>query len=255
MKEEMLTIESQFFTQSARSNSVQPTLLAMTIPALSYKTLTLDEFQRQTGFVSKRITKLVLKYLLMRGIGRVSRFGYSFSTADRIRVALLAIQSGNDIERVSNFLSWQDFEEFASALLDISGYATEGNLRFSKPTRMQIDVLGFNRDSGLAIVIDCKHWKRNHLSAISFYARKQAQRTYDLLIHRRIISYAVPVLLTLHSLDIRLVDRIPLVPVSKFSSFIQEIPFYLDEIELIYLNDKRNKVPVWNESIKKSGRV
>lgn len=243
MKQAMINIESEILTQSVRSPFVQPLLLATAIPALSYKPHTLAEFQRLTGFVSERTTKLVLEYLLIRGIGRVSRFGYSFSRADRIRVALLAILSGNDIERVSNFLSWQDFEAFASALLDISGYSTECSLHFSKPTRMQIDVLGFNHDSGLAIVIDCKHWKRNHLSEISLYARKQVQRTSYLLIHRRMISCAVPVVLTLHPVDTQLVDGVPVVPVSKFSSFIQDIPFYLDddEIEPVSLNNKLNK--------------
>lgn len=242
MRHAMLTPGSEIFTRPVRSHFVQPELLALAIPALSYKTHTLDEFQRNAGFVSQGVAKLVLEYLLIRGIGRVSRFGYSFSTADRIRVALLAIQSGNDIERVSNFLSWQDFETFASALLDISGYATECDLHFSRPTRMQIDILGFNHDSGLAIVIDCKHWKRNHLSAISLYAGKQAQRTSNLLIHRGMISCAVPVVLTLHPADIRLVDGVPVVPVSKFNSFIQEIPFYLDdEIESISPNNKLNK--------------
>ena len=239
MKHVMLTPGSEILTLPVRSHFVQPVLLAMTLPALSYKTCTLDEFQRHAGFASKRTTRLVLEYLLIRGIGRLSRFGYSFSTSDRIRVALLAIQSGNDIERVSNFLSWQDFEAFASSLLNISGYATECNLRFSKPTRMQIDVLGFNHDSRLAIVIDCKHWKQNHLSAVSLYARKQRQRTSDLLIHRRMILRAVPVLLTLHPADMRVVDGIPVVPISKFSSFIQEIPFCLDdEIETISLTNQ-----------------
>jgi hypothetical protein len=235
----MLTQGSEILRQPVQSHFVQPVLLAMILPALSYKTRTLDEFQRNAGFASKRTTKFVLEYLLARGIGRLSRFGYSFSTADRIKIALLAIQSGNDIEKVSNFLSWQDFEAFVSALLNISGYETECNLHFSKPTRMQIDVLGFNPGSRLGIVIDCKHWKRNHLSAISLYARKQAQRTSDLLNHRRMISCAVPTVLTLHSADIRVVDGIPVVPISKFSSYIQEIPFYLDdEIETISLTNQ-----------------
>jgi hypothetical protein len=131
MKHVMVTLGSEILTQPVRSHFLQPILLAMTLRALSYKTCTLDELQRNAGFVSKRATRLVLEYLLIRGIGSLSRLGYSFSTSDRIKVALLSIQSGNDIERVANFLSWQDFEAFASSLLNISGYATECNLRFS----------------------------------------------------------------------------------------------------------------------------
>jgi hypothetical protein len=35
---------------------------------------------------------------------------------------------------------------------------------------MEIDVVGVNNK--LAIVADCKHWKRNNLSSLSSYARK-----------------------------------------------------------------------------------
>src|SRR5919108_3103516 len=212
---------------------VQPALLALALPAISQRASRLEEFQTRSGIVSKRTAGLVLEYLLGRGIGQASARGlYSFSKSDRVKLALLAIQNGNDIERISNCLSWQDFEAFASNLLKISGYVTECNLYFSKPSRMQIDVVGINRDSSLAIVIDCKHWKRNHLSSISLYARKQARRASDLLIHKKMISHAIPVVLTLHSMDIQFVDGIPLVPISKFNSFVRELPLYFDEIEV-----------------------
>src|SRR5437899_4625162 len=68
-----------------RSRIVQPALLALVIPALSQRVRTVDDFQTQAGFASKRTAKLVLEYLLRRGIGRVSPFGYSFSKADRIK--------------------------------------------------------------------------------------------------------------------------------------------------------------------------
>ena len=212
---------------------VHPALLAMAIPALS-QAVTLEEFQRQSGIISKRTARCVLGYLLRRGIGRVSQYGYSFSNADRMKLAILAIQSGNDVERISESLSWQDFEAFASNLLNLSGYMTECNLHFSKPSRMQIDVVGFNRKSRLAIVLDCKHWKRNHLSSISSYAIKQAQRASELLTHRRMISHAIPIILTLYPMDIRFADGVPLVPIAKFNSFIQDLQFYISEINVVY---------------------
>ena len=213
---------------------VHPALLAMAIPALS-QAVTLEEFQRQSGIISKRTARCVLGYLLRRGIGRrVSQYGYSFSNADRMKLAILAIQSGNDVERISESLSWQDFEAFASNLLNLSGYMTECNLHFSKSSRMQIDVVGFNRKSRLAIVLDCKHWKQNHLSSISSYAIKQAQRASELLTHRRMISHAIPVILTLYPMDIRFADGVPLVPIAKFNSFVQDLQFYISEINVVY---------------------
>jgi len=210
---------------------VHPALLALAIPAISPK-ITLKEFQIKSGF-GKTTARGVLEFLVKRGIGQISRYSFSFSKVDKMKLAILALQSGNDVETISKFLSWQDFEAFISDLLKLSGYAAECNLHFSKPGRMQIDVVGVKYNSQLAIVADCKHWKRNDLSSISSHARKQAERTTKLLVHRRKISHAIPIILTLHAMDIRFVDGIPLVPVAKFNSFIKEVPLYLSEIKVI----------------------
>lgn len=210
---------------------MHPALLAMAIPAISPK-ITLKEFQIKSGF-GKTTARGVLEFLVKRGIGQISRYSFSFSKVDKMKLAILALQSGNDIETISKSLSWQDFEAFISDLLKLSGYAAECNLHFSKPSRMQIDVVGVKYNSQLAIVADCKHWKRNDLSSISSYARKQAERTTKLLVHRRKISHAIPIILTLHAMDIRFVDGIALVPVAKFNSFIKEVPLYLSEIKVI----------------------
>ena len=211
---------------------MHPALLAMAIPALSPE-ITLEEFQAKSGFIGKTTARGVLEYLVKSGIGQISQYSYSFSKVDRMKLAILALQSGNDIETISRSLSWRDFEAFASNLLNLSGYVAECNLHFSKPSRMQIDVVGVNYNSQLVIVADCKHWKRNDLSSISAYARKQAERTSKLLVHRRRISHAIPIILTLHAMDIRFVEGIPLVPVAKFNSFIEEVPLYLSEIKVI----------------------
>ncbi|HYA82921.1 MAG TPA: hypothetical protein VEH06_05655 [Candidatus Bathyarchaeia archaeon] len=210
---------------------MHPALLAMAIPAIS-PIVTLEGFQAKSGLI-KTTGRSVLEYLVKRGIGKVSNHRFSFSRADRMKVAILALQSGNDIETVSKYLTWQDFEAFASDLLNLAGYASELDLRFSKPIRMQIDVLGINYNSQLAIVADCKHWKRNDLSSLSSCAKRQAERASKLLAHRRKISYVIPIILTLHAINIRFVDGIPLVPVFKFNSFVEELPLHLSEMKVI----------------------
>jgi hypothetical protein len=110
---------------------------------------------------------------------------------------------------------------------------SERDLRFSNPIRMQIDVLGINYASRLAIVADCKHWERNDLASLYSCAKRQAERASKLLAHRRKISYAIPIILTLHIINIKFVHGIPLVPVSKFNSFVEELPLHLSEMKLI----------------------
>jgi hypothetical protein len=210
---------------------MHPALLAKAIPAFSAN-ITLEGFRAKSGLI-ETTARSVLEYLVKRGIGQICKQGFSFSRSDRVKAAILALRIGNDIETVSNYLTWQDFEAFASDLLNLAGYASERDLRYSKPIRMQIDVLGIDYHSRMAIVADCKHWKRIDLSSLSSCAKKQAERASKLLAHRKKISYAIPIILTLHAINIRFVDGIPLVPVFRFSSFVEGLPLHLTEVKVI----------------------
>jgi hypothetical protein len=198
--------------------------------------ITLGEFQAKSGIGSRTTARDVLDYMTNYGIGtRTLRYRYIFTKADRMKLSLLALQKGCDIENISRSLSWKDFEGLASEILELNGYSTKTNVHFSKPRRMQIDVIGANNN--LAIVADCKHWKRYSLSSISSYAEKQIRRTKILCRARKRIRYnishAIPIILTLYSVDIKLIDGVPIVPISKFKSFIEDVSLYLSDIRVI----------------------
>jgi hypothetical protein len=198
--------------------------------------ITLEEFQAKSGIGSRTTARDVLDYMTNYGIGtRTLRYRYTFTKADRMKLSLLALQKGCDIENISRSLSWKDFEALTSEILELNGYSTKTNVHFSKPRRMQIDVIGANNN--LAIVADCKHWKRYSLSSISSYAEKQIRRTKILCRARKRIGYnishAIPIILTLYSMDIKLIDGVPIVPISKFKSFIEDVSLYLSDIRVI----------------------
>jgi hypothetical protein len=210
--------------------------LARALPAIIPQEITLEEFQAKSGIGSRTIAKDVLNYMVNYGIGSPTfRCHYVFTKADRMRLSLLALQKGCDIENISRSLSWKDFEALTSEILVLNGYSTKTNVYFSKPRRMQIDVIGANNN--LAIVADCKHWKRYSISSISSYAEQQIRRTRILCWARnRIrysISHAIPIILTLYSMDVKLIDGVPIVPISKFKSFIEDVSLYLSDIRVI----------------------
>jgi hypothetical protein len=220
---------------------VHPVLLAKAILAISPQEITLDEFQAKSGIVSRTIAKDVLKFIVNSGIGAPTstRYHYLFSKADRMKLAILALQRGCDIESISKSISWRDFEALTSEVLVLYGYLTKTNIRLSKPSRIEIDVIGINNK--LAIVADCKHWKRYSLSSISSYAEKQIERTRILFRAKRRtkqynITHAIPIILTLYSIDVRFIDGVPIVPISKFKSFIEDVSLYLSEIYDISAN-------------------
>lgn len=195
------------------------------------KVISLDNFQQACAISSKSVAKSVLDYLQVNNIGYVSKKTVKFSGYDRIHVAVLALQMRGDIEQVSTYLSWKDFEKLASEVLRSFGYRTSINVRFAKP-RMEIDVVGTSSD-GFTIAVDCKHWKRSNLSSISNFSQKQAVRAEWLIKYQKTISQVVPVMLTLHAESISFINRVPLVPIHKFRSFIMDVKGFLPEMYVV----------------------
>ena len=195
------------------------------------KVISLDNFQQACAISSKSVAKSVLDYLQVNSIGYVSKKTVKFSGYDRIHVAVLALQMRGDIEQVSTYLSWKDFEKLASEVLRSFGYRTSINVRFAKP-RMEIDVVGTSSD-GFTIAVDCKHWKRSNLSSISNFSQKQAVRARWLIKYQKTISQVVPVVLTLHAESISFINGVPLVPIHKFRSFIMDVKGFLPEMYVV----------------------
>jgi hypothetical protein len=192
------------------------------------KVMTFDSFQEACGISSMSVAKRVLDYLEVNNIGSVSKNMVKFSGSDRIRAGVLALQMRRDIEQVSTYLSWRDFEKLASEVLGSFGYHTRTNVRFAKP-RMEIDVVGTSLD-GFTIAVDCKHWKRTNLSSIAKFSQKQAARAERLIRYDKTVSQVVPVLLTLHAESVTFIDAVPLVPIHKFRSFIMDVKGFLNEM-------------------------
>jgi hypothetical protein len=76
---------------------------------------------------------------------------------------------------------------------------------------------------------------------ISSYAEKQIERTKILFRAKRRtkkdnIAHAIPIILTLYSMDVELIDGVPIVPISKFKSFIENVALHLSEIRVISAN-------------------
>jgi Holliday junction resolvase-like predicted endonuclease len=138
---------------------------------------------------------------------------------------------GCDIEQISKKLTWKDFEALASKILKLSGYKTSIHVTFSKP-RMEIDVVGIK--SKFAITVDCKHWKHGSIAILSFYTKRQIERTKILLVKKSNISFAIPIILTLHSTKVRFIKGTPIVPITEFKSFLDGLEDNLLEVYVLY---------------------
>ena len=173
--------------------------------------------------------KELLQIFLQNGIGVLDENIVEFQNSDRIKASIFAIRNGATIEDVSEFLSWQNFEELVSRVLDENGFIVQKNLILTKP-RMEIDVVGVKL--GISILIDCKHWKRMTQSALNDIVDKQVERVKR-YVEKTESTSAIPVIVTLHQEKVNFVNQVPIVPVMQLSSFLDEFYGNLDKMKTI----------------------
>ena len=205
-------------------------LILKAIPAIKEGKLSFDEFALATG-LGKKTSMELARFLAKSEIGAIDSDSVQFYELDKMRAAMLAIQMGVDIEDLSKLLNWKDFEMLATNILDTSGYIAYHGLRLKKP-RAEIDVVGIK--DGMALLIDCKHWKRGSPSELKRFALMQIDRTEAFVrANEGQIRFAIPAILTLHMESITFANDVPVIPVIKFRSFLNEIHGYLNEIRKV----------------------
>ena len=148
---------------------------------------------------------------------------------NKLKTALSAIKSGAPIEEASRDVDWKDFEGLVAEILESKNFEVIRNFRMRKPT-MEIDVVGIHL--GVAVLIDCKHWKRMSNSALDKIVLRQIDRVKHYVASTNEVV-AAPVIVTLYQEETKFVRKVPIVPIIQFSSFIDEFYGNLEEIRTI----------------------
>ncbi len=182
-------------------------------------------------------------------------------SAARLRLAVKAVQLGADIERVSNMLSWREFEEISAHALRSNGYSTRNNVHFKhNGRRWEIDVIGCRKP--LVVCIDCKHYHRGvSPSALNKIAEAQKLRTKALAEAlpapkvewewaRWEKAKFLPAVISLLPSTAKFLDGIPVVPVLQLQDFISQIPIQIES--LVYFC--RNYSHLGHDSLKRCSR-
>ena len=148
---------------------------------------------------------------------------------NKLKTALSAIKSGVPIEEASCDVDWKDFEGLVAEVLESKNFEVVRNFRMKKPT-MEIDVVGIHL--GTAVLIDCKHWKRMSDSALEKIVLKQIERVKHYVATKDEVI-AAPVIVTLYQEATKFVNRVPIVPIIQFSSFVDEFYGNLGDIRTV----------------------
>ena len=148
---------------------------------------------------------------------------------NKLKTVLSDIKSGVPIEDASRDIDWKDFEGLVAEVLESKNFEVARNFRMKKPT-MEIDVVGIRLNT--AVLIDCKHWKRMSNSALEEIVQKQVERVKHYVSITDEIM-AAPVIVTLYQEGVKLINKVPIVPIMQFSSFIDEFYGNLDNIRIV----------------------
>ena len=179
--------------------------------------------------INSNDSEIILDEFIKNGIGKKQDDFYHFENGDKLKIAVALLEKGYPIDEISIGLDWRDFEGLTAEILSEKNFAVLKNMMLTKP-RMEIDVVGIRL--GIAILIDCKHWKRYSASALSTAVKKQIERTKQ-YVAKTPGSIAVPVIVTLYQDKIDFIDNVPIVPIFQFSSFVDEFYGNIDEMKTI----------------------
>ena len=174
-------------------------------------------------------SETILRDLAQSGIGTRQDEMYHFQDGDKLQIATLLLENGSPIDEIAAVLNWRDFEGLTGKIMSSKNFAVIKNMMLTKP-RMEIDVVGIRM--GIAVLIDCKHWKRYSPSSLSSAVKKQIQRTVQYVAKTQ-GAMAVPVIVTLYQDRINFIENVPIVPILQFSSFIDEFYGNLDQVKII----------------------
>lgn len=177
-------------------------------------------------------SKTILDEFIKNNIGTKQDNSYYFEDGDKLKIAVILLEMGFPIDEISIALDWKDFEGLTATILASKDFAVIKNMMLTKP-RMEIDVIGIRL--GIAILIDCKHWKRYSISSLTTVVKKQIERTKH-YVAKTPGAISVPVIVTLYQDKVDFIDSVPIVPIFQFSSFIDEFYGNIDQMKTIETN-------------------
>ena len=177
-------------------------------------------------------SKTILDEFVKNNIGTIQNNSYYFEDGDKLKIAVALLEKGFPIDEISVALDWKDFEGLTATILASKDFAVIKNMILTKP-RMEIDVIGIRL--GIAILIDCKHWKRYNTSSLTTAVRKQIERTKH-YVAKTPGAISVPVIVTLYRDKVDFIESVPIVPIFQFSSFIDEFYGNIDQMKTIETN-------------------
>jgi hypothetical protein len=136
-------------------------------------------------------------------------------------VNFCGIKNMEDLEKVSKEIIWQNFEKLTAFVFEENNFQVEINSVRTLKKRRQYDVIAKKCDK--IFLIECKKWAGNRyrLSALKTAIKQHKERTK---FYRNLTEESpIPIIVTLIEEEIKFYEEVPIVPISKLNSFINEV--------------------------------
>jgi Holliday junction resolvase-like predicted endonuclease len=192
--------------------------------------------------IASDIAKKMLEKLQKEGLVYLEDATVEVTSSNRLKLAAKAAALGADIENVSAFLRWQEFEDIAAIALERNGYVVAKNVRFKHAgRRWEIDVVGCRKP--LVVCVDCKHWQRRlQPSTLRKIVKAQVERAHalaDTLPSAALTVECVkwnkakfiPVILSLIPSSFKFYDDVPVVSVLQLQDFLIQLPAHVESLK------------------------
>ena len=131
------------------------------------------------------------------------------------------IKTIEDFQKVSREAIWQDFERLAAFIFAENDFHVKTNtVKTSNKKRRQYDVIAWKNSK--TFLIECKKWSGNRyrLSALKTAVKKHKERCE---FYRNLTDEnPIPIIVTLIEEEILIFESVPIVPISRLNSFINE---------------------------------
>jgi Holliday junction resolvase-like predicted endonuclease len=192
--------------------------------------------------ISLRVAENLIKKLQNDGLLYLRNKIIDVDGLKRLKLAVRAVQLGADLERVTGFLDWKEFENMAAIAFDRNNYSVKKNLRFKHAgRRWEIDIIGCKKP--IVACVDCKHWHHGmYPSATRRIVEQQVERTSALAeslpkLAEKIecASWSrvklVPAVLSLIPARFKFYNNVPIVPMLQLQDFLSQLPAYVDSLK------------------------
>jgi len=200
------------------------------------------EIVKKDTIVASEIAEKIFRKLHDSGLVYLRENFLEADSLQRLKLTVYALQLGADLEHVSSFLGWKEFESIAAIAFERNGYHVLRNLRFKHlDHRWEIDIVGFRKPKVLCV--DCKHWRHNFSpSVLKRIVEEQVTRTLALAeISSSMISKMewaswkkvkfFPVILSLLSGRFKFYENVPIVPILQLQDFINKLPAHENSLK------------------------